>query len=272
MSPGPTRCSTARWPIRVEPRACGSRGFVSLPRVLPVHNPGMKSHVQITQRVVDAILAQTLPPCERLGEQDLADHFGVSRTLVREALMQLQARGFVEVRSRKGWFVVEPSLDDAKDAFQARRAVEAGMLRDTGRPLQTVLRRLHKHVQDERDAIEHADAATRAFLLADFHVCLAECLGHRILAELLRDLTARTTLAATLYQSTHDARQSCDEHQDIVKALRAGDIAAAQQLMLEHIGNVEAALGESMGGAADQQARLSRALLPVAARPGPRAA
>lgn len=228
----------------------------------------MKSHAQITQRVVDAILAQTLPPGERLGEQDLADHFGVSRTLVREALMQLQARGFVEVRSRKGWFVVEPSLDDAKDAFQARRAVEAGMLRDTGRPLQSVLRRLQKHVQEEREAIENADAATRAFLLADFHVCLAECLGHRILAELLRDLTARTTLAATLYQSTHDARQSCAEHHEIVKAMRSGNIARAQLLMLQHIGNVEAALGESMAGANDHQARLSRALLPVAGRPG----
>ena len=53
--------------------------------------------------------AQKLKPGERLGEQELADLFGVSRTLVREALMQLQARGFVEVRSRKGWYVVEPS-------------------------------------------------------------------------------------------------------------------------------------------------------------------
>ena len=52
---------------------------------------------QITQRVVESILAQKLAPGERLGEQELADVFGVSRTLVREALMQLQARGFVEV-------------------------------------------------------------------------------------------------------------------------------------------------------------------------------
>ena len=40
---------------------------------------------------------------------------------VREALMQLQARGFVEVRSRRGWYVVEPSVEDARDAFSARR-------------------------------------------------------------------------------------------------------------------------------------------------------
>jgi DNA-binding GntR family transcriptional regulator len=77
----------------------------------------MTSQIEIAQRVVESILAQKLNPGDRLGEQELADVFGVSRTLVREAFMQLQARGFVEVRSRKGWYVVEPSIDQARDAF-----------------------------------------------------------------------------------------------------------------------------------------------------------
>ena len=97
------------------------------------------SQSEIAQRVVESILAQKLAPGERLGEQELADLFGVSRTLVREALMQLQARGFVEVRSRKGWYVVEPSFEEARDAFAARRAVECGMLRDAGKPLQSAI-------------------------------------------------------------------------------------------------------------------------------------
>jgi len=49
------------------------------------------SPTTIAERVVEAILAQKLSPGERLGEQALADNFSVSRTLVREALMQLQA-------------------------------------------------------------------------------------------------------------------------------------------------------------------------------------
>ena len=220
----------------------------------------MSNQAEIAQRVVDSILAQKLAPGERLGEQELAEHFGVSRTLVREALMQLHARGFVEVRSRKGWYVVEPSLDEARDAFAARRAVESGILREAdsaGRPLQSVVRKL-------RAAIDGADAATRAFLLADFHVCLAECLGHRVLSDMLRDLTARTTLVATLYQSTHDARQSCTEHGEIVAALEAGDVQQAAQRMLAHIGSVEDALGESMRSQADTRERLRATLAPVA--------
>jgi DNA-binding GntR family transcriptional regulator len=225
------------------------------------------SQSEIAQRIVESILAQKLKPGERLGEQELADLFSVSRTLVREALMQLQARGFVEVRSRKGWYVVEPSIEEARDAFAARRAVEGGMLRQTeGRPLQTVVRRLRRHIADEERALDGADAATRAFMLADFHVCLAECLGHRMLADMLRDLTARTTLVATLYQSSHDARESCADHERIVSALEAGNIADAERLMLAHIGGVESALGQSIEAVPDAKERLRATLAPLPPR------
>lgn len=221
----------------------------------------------IAERVVEAILAQKIAPGERLGEQALAENFGVSRTMVREALMQLQARGFVEVRTRKGWYVMEPSVEEARDAFSARRIIETGILREAGRPLQSVVRRLRQHIAQEEQAIEGADAATRAFLLADFHVCLAECLGQRLLCDVLRDLTARTTLAASLYQSRHDASQSCAEHAGIVAALEQGELELARQRMLEHIGSVEAALGSSAPEASPNSERLRAALLPVVRPP-----
>ena len=217
----------------------------------------------IAERVVEAILAQKLAPGERLGEQALAENFAVSRTMVREALMQLQARGFVEVRSRKGWYVVEPSFEEARDAFAARRVIETGMLRDAGKPLQSVIRRLRQHVAEERQAIEAGDAATRTFLLADFHVCLAECFGNRLLTDVMRDLAARTTLVALLYQSTHDAAQSCDEHAAIVAALERGDNERAEQLMLEHIRSVQGALHESSATSVDDRARLRASLTPL---------
>ena len=221
------------------------------------------SPTTIAERVVEAILAQKLAPGERLGEQALATNFGVSRTMVREALMQLQARGFVAVQSKRGWFVVEPSADEARDAFAARRIVEAGILAEAGRPLQKVIRTLRRHLADEQRAIDGADAATRAFLLADFHVCLAEQMGHRLLVDVLRDLTARTTLAATLYQSKHEASQSCAEHAGIVDALEAGDTATARALLLSHIGSVEQALQVEHAATPDAPARLRATLAPV---------
>ncbi|OWG13528.1 GntR family transcriptional regulator [Delftia sp. K82] len=217
----------------------------------------------IAERVVEAILAQKLAPGERLGEQELADNFAVSRTMVREALMQLQARGFVQVQPRRGWYVVQPSAEEAQDAFAARRIIETGILGEAGRPMQSVIGQLRRHIAQEQEAIAGADAATRAFLLADFHVCLAEQMGHRLLALTLRDLTARTTLAATLFQSTHSASQSCAEHERIVEALERGDTEGAKALLLEHIGTVERSLEIRPPEAPEASDRLRATLAPL---------
>jgi DNA-binding GntR family transcriptional regulator len=229
----------------------------------------MTQQNEITKRVVESILAQKLQPGERLGEQELADVFGVSRTLVREALMQLQARGFVEVRPRKGWYVVEPSLEEARDAFAARKIIEAGLIPEQatdlpdGVPLQQVVHQLREHISLERQAIADDDVGHRSFVLADFHVCLAECLGHRLLSNVLRDLTARTTLVASLYQSSHDAKQSCNEHEDIVQAIENGDMLLARQHMLAHIDHVGNALGTEVSRPVG---RLGTALQPLRKR------
>ncbi len=122
---------------------------------------------------------------------------------------------------------------------------------------------MRQHVAQERDSLNAADAATRSFLLADFHVCLAKCLGNPLLTDVIRDLTARTTLVATLYQSTHGARQSCDEHEAIVAAMAAGDLSTAEKLMATHIRNVNDALVESFASVGDPEERLRASLAPL---------
>jgi hypothetical protein len=88
-----------------------------------------------------------------------------------------------------------------------------------------------------------------------------------VLCDLLRDLTARTTLVASLYQSTHDARESCADHGRIVAALAASDAEGAARLMLAHIGGVENALGQS-AAARDPLERLRASLAPLASLGG----
>jgi len=219
---------------------------------------------QIASQVVDAILCGRIAPGQRLGEQELADVFGVSRTLVREAMARLSARGMVEVSSRRGWFVVQPSRAEAAEAFSARIAIETGMLGSLDKPLaRSKLARLKTHYKAERAAIAAGDAGDRSFLLGDFHVCLADCVSGPLLADMLRDLTARTTLVATLFQSTHDAALSCSEHVAIVAALERGDAAAAAGLMRAHLDAVAAALGPA-AARADPLAPLRKALQPRA--------
>ncbi|UUX95148.1 GntR family transcriptional regulator [Aquabacterium sp. J223] len=190
----------------------------------------------IADRIVDAILAGRIAAGQHLGEQALAGLFGVSRTVVREALARLSARGMVWVSARRGWFVVQPSLQEARDAFDARIAIETGLVQSLGAPLSAeALRTLKRHVAQERAAIRAGEPGERSYLLGEFHVCLAECAGNALLADILKDLTARTTLIAALYQSNQDASRSCADHAAIVQALQDGDLKQATRLVREHL-------------------------------------
>jgi DNA-binding GntR family transcriptional regulator len=221
----------------------------------------MVTSSDISNRIIEAVMAQKLAPGARLGEQQLAMLFDCSRTLVREALMRLAARGIVTVSARRGWYVIEPSEDEAREAFEARRVIETGLIRSMKTVDKAAIRNLKNHLTREKAAVKGSDVGLRSYLLGDFHVCLAECLGNTLLADTLRDFTARTTLIAMLYQSSHDAAQSCEEHVEIVEALEKGDLARAEQLMAAHIGSVQAAL--RLHASPDPLARLRDALAPM---------
>lgn len=222
----------------------------------------MASASDIAERIIEAVLAQKLPPGTRLGEQQLAMVFDCSRTVVREALTRLAARGIVTVSARRGWFVVEPSQDEAREAFEARRVIETGLIRNLRTVEPPALERLREHLRREQAAVAGSDVGARSYLLGDFHVCLAECLGNSLLADTLRDFTARTTLIAMRHQSPDNAAQSCADHVRIVAALERADFAEAEALMARHIGAVEDALRPRRHS--DALARLREALAPVA--------
>jgi DNA-binding GntR family transcriptional regulator len=207
-----------------------------------VADSNVKSSVQISSRIIEAILSQRLAPGTRLGEQQLCEFFDVSRTLIREALTRLVTRGIVIVNPRRGWFVLEPSVSDAREAFEARRVIELGLLRQA-RPVEAdCVAILRAHLEQEKAAIDGADAGVLAYLLGEFHVCMCECLGNRLLATTMRDLTARTALVAMRCHSQRKASDAVVQHAAIVEALAAADLALAEQLMLVHLDEMEADL------------------------------
>ena len=223
----------------------------------------MLQSTDICARIIDAILAGRIAAGTRLSEQSLVQLFGVSRTVVREALIRLETRGVVQVSNKRGWFIIEPSIEEARTAFQARRAIEIGLLLSVDSIPPEAIQRLRAHIGQEMDAITTGDVAARSYLLGDFHVCMADALGNSVLAEILRDLTARTVLISMLYQSSHDATESCNEHEEIVAALEAGNRTRAIELMGEHIGHVEAGLTVRVAPDLDPLEELRKALQPI---------
>jgi DNA-binding GntR family transcriptional regulator len=95
------------------------------------------------------------------------------------------------------------------------------------------------HLNAERAAIGRTDISGRTRLLADFHVVLARMFGNDVLAQLLGELLTRSSLIALMYQSTHSAEASFDEHVAIVDALERHDARDAVRLTQRHLLSVE---------------------------------
>lgn len=197
-----------------------------------------------TRRIVDAVSAaiveRRLMPGTKLAEQRIADIFKVSRTVVRQALNQLSRDRLIVLEPGRGAFVRQPSVEEARQVFEARALVEAGLVKQLCAQLTEVqLARLHAHLADEAEAVARTDVPGRTRLLADFHVLLAQLLGNEVLAELMGDLLSRSSLVSLMMQSAHSAEESHAEHVAIVEALARRDARAAAKLMSGHLGSVE---------------------------------
>ena len=197
----------------------------------------------IVENLTRAIVEHRLLPGTKLAEQKLADHFGVSRTLVRQALFQLSQNRLIKLEPARGAFVATPSVEEARQVFAVRRMLEAEMVRAfMAQSTPAKIRSLRQHVAAEKKAMEREDVGQRTELLGDFHVRMAELMGNEVLAQLLGELISRCALITLMYQSSMAAEHSHDEHADIVEALASGDAEHAVQLMRQHLDNVEAGL------------------------------
>ena len=194
----------------------------------------------IVEALTRAIVEHRLHPGTKLAEQKLADHFGVSRTLVRQALFQLAQNRLVRLEPARGAFVAAPSAQEARQVFAVRRMLEAEMTRLLLRQLTPAkIKALRTHVAREQLAMERQDATQRAEVLGDFHVRLAELTGNEVLTQILGELVSRCALITLMYQSPRAAQHSHDEHLAIVQALAARNEAKALHLMEEHLLHVE---------------------------------
>jgi DNA-binding GntR family transcriptional regulator len=197
----------------------------------------------IVQSLTKAIVEHRLEPGSKLAEQKLADHFGVSRTLIRQALFRMSQNRLVRMEPSRGAFVASPSVEEAKQVFAVRRMLELEMaVQFTRSATPQKIKTLKAHLAREAAAVDAHDAATRTELLGDFHVRIAELLGNFVLAELLRELISRCALITLMYQSTQDAECSTNEHSAIVAAMESKDEALVTQLMAHHLDDVERSL------------------------------
>lgn len=194
-------------------------------------------------RLQNAILEHRLPPGTKLGEDRLAEIFGVSRARVRQVLTRLEHEQLVEIFPQRGAYVACPTPEQARDVFEARRLLEPAVVQrliTTLTPLK--LRRLRQHVAKEEAARQQHDARAVIRLSGEFHGLLADLAGNSALARAMRDLSAVTCLIISLYNAPTARSCRADEHARMLDAIEQGDVAGAQQLVLAHLHHIESAL------------------------------
>jgi DNA-binding GntR family transcriptional regulator len=215
-----------------------------------------KSVDEIYEKIYIAILEHRLHPGTKLGEERMADIFGVSRARVREVLARLAHEQIVELYPQRGAFVAKPTTEQARDVFEARRLIEPAVLR---RLIDTLsadkIARLRQHQELEADARLRNDKRAVIRLSGEFHTLAAELAGNSALSRSMRELCMLTCLTIFLYDAP--TAQSCrhDEHGMIIDAVAKKDRAKAEKLMLDHLDHIEGSLQlENSNGEVDLEA------------------
>jgi DNA-binding GntR family transcriptional regulator len=183
------------------------------------------------------IVTGAFRPGERLDEQALAARFGVSRTPVREALMQLATAGLVTLQERRGAFVAALGFKEIIERFEAMAVLEGACAALAARRITDEERGklLEAHEACARQA---AGGNPDAYYYANerFHHIIYEACQNAFLAEQAQQLHARLKPYRRLQlRARSRVANSLAEHQGIVDAIRVGDSDRAERLLREHI-------------------------------------
>jgi DNA-binding GntR family transcriptional regulator len=183
------------------------------------------------------IITGRLRPGSRLDEQSLAARFEVSRTPIREALMQLASTGLVDLHARRGAFVAALGFKDVLERFEVMAALEGmcGAL---------AARRITQDMQKRLDGA-HRECARMAsgedvdayyYANEKFHDVIYESCQNSFLAEQARQLHGRLKPYRRMQlRARSRVSASLSEHEGIIEAIRAGDGEKAERLLRDHI-------------------------------------
>ena len=199
------------------------------------------SEDEIYRRIYAAVLDHRLQPGTKLKEVALGDVFGANRSVVRKVLTRLAYDRLVALRPNRGAVVASPSVEESRDLFAARRAVETAIVDAVARKITPPeVKTLRALAADERDAYRRGELRPALKLSLKFHRQLAAIAGNGVLAEFLDQLIARTPLVVLAYRP-RGAETSCsiDEHSPIVDAIVRGDAAEAVAAMNRHLQSLE---------------------------------
>jgi len=190
-----------------------------------------------------AIHEHRLPPGTKLGEDEIGEVYGISRTTVRAALQSLSHRRLVELKRNRGAFVAQPSVREAREVFEARALLEPRTARSAAERITGAgLTGLEAHIEAEHAAIREGDSGRALYLSGQFHVEIARIADQSTIEAFISELVSRSSLVIALYWQRRAALCESQAHHALISAFAARDADLAEELMKNHLLDLVASL------------------------------
>lgn len=198
----------------------------------------MKKRSEVLREAIEEMIAVgKLPPGHHLDETELATEFGVSRTPIREALIQLASMGIVVIRPRRGAIVAEIGPQQLIEMFEVMAELEAMCARLAARRMNpaehAILKASHLACTEARD---NADSDVYFYKNEEFHQQIYIGSQNTFLEEQARALQRRLRPYRRLQLRVRNrVTASFDEHGAVVDAIIEGKGELAAELLRQHI-------------------------------------
>lgn len=190
---------------------------------------------EIQDRILVAIVDKKLPPGTKINERELAEIFGVSRTIVRQALNRLQQEGLVVISPKRATTVAKPTIEEAHQLFDAIAIIEGAVIERLARiGKKSAIDRLKKHVAAEHKASRAGDRVAANRLARDFHELFVGLVDNPLIIKAHSQLLKQQALITALFRTDFDYDELQGDHMKVVECLAAGQIDAAKETLNAH--------------------------------------
>jgi DNA-binding GntR family transcriptional regulator len=208
--------------------------------VIDISDDAIPAKTRLVDRIRDQIVTGAFALGARLSDKEIAAEMKVSRTPVREALLQLQSEGLIVVRPRSGTFVFGVSESDLSQICDMRSLFEIGALKmaaalNPG----TLVGALTYPVAEAALALEDRDYARCEALDTVFHETLIALSGNRYLVDSYRTISTKVrALRSRLPQNHSRIAGAIAQHRRIIDLVAVGRAEAASNELASHVSNV----------------------------------
>jgi DNA-binding GntR family transcriptional regulator len=211
---------------------------MSMPESLAAGTRRVARPAPLRQAVYDTlaemIASGALTPGQHLVEAELADHLGVSRQPIREALQRLALDGWVELRPAYGAYVHVPTAEEIVQLLGVRSALEAYSAREAAQhATEDGVNRLRRLYEAGKAALAAEDHSGLIAANTDLHAYIVAMSGNRVLGELIAQVERRIRWYYLPIARPRGAG-AWQEHDGVIQAIADGDASRAERLMRAH--------------------------------------